>query len=234
MKIKEFFVSYFTRAEKILWISSVLSILIFHLLFGEGGALSLCASLIGVTALIFCAKGNPVGQLLMICFSLCYGVISFRSRYYGEMITYLGMSAPMALLSLITWLRNPYAKGESKQVKVNQGMSRKEIGFMAILTVAVTVAFYFILDVFGTANLLISTLSMTTSFGAVYLTYRRSPYFALVYGLNDLVLILLWAMAAKDDPSCLAVLVCFVAFFANDTYSFINWQRMKRIQREML
>ena len=41
-------------------------------------------------------------------------------------------------------------------------------------------------------------------------------------------------VAAKDDPSCLAVLVCFVAFFANDTYSFINWQRMRRIQRELL
>jgi nicotinamide riboside transporter PnuC len=150
------------------------------------------------------------------------------------MITYLGMSAPMALLSLIAWLRNPYKGGKGKQVKVSQGLSAKDLGLMALLTVAVTVAFYFILDFFHTANLIPSTLSVTTSFAAVYLTYRRSPYFALVYGLNDVVLIVLWAMAAIKDPSCLAVLVCFVAFLANDTYSFINWLRMRRIQREML
>ena len=234
MKVKEFFCSYFTTAEKILWLSSVSSIIVFHFLFGEGGALSLCASLIGITALIFCAKGNPVGQVLMILFSLCYGVISYRSAYYGEMFTYLGMSAPMALLSLISWLRNPYQGDKGKQVKVSQGMTVKDIGWMLILTAAVTVVFYFILDFFQTANLIPSTLSVTTSFAAVYLTYRRSPYFALVYALNDVVLIVLWAMAAIRDPSCLAVLVCFVAFLANDTYSFINWQRMKRIQMEVL
>lgn len=38
--------------------------------------------------LIFNAKGNPFGQLLMIIFSLIYGVISYSFSYYGEMITY--------------------------------------------------------------------------------------------------------------------------------------------------
>ena len=44
------------------------------------------------------AKGNPVGQGLMILFSVLYGIISWRVAYYGEMITYLGMTAPMAAL----------------------------------------------------------------------------------------------------------------------------------------
>lgn len=34
----------------------------------------------------------------MIIFSLLYGVISFSFSYYGEMITYLGMTMPMAVV----------------------------------------------------------------------------------------------------------------------------------------
>ncbi len=46
----------------------------------------------------------------MIIFSLLYGIISYTFSYYGEMITYLGMTMPMAVFALISWLRNPRIK----------------------------------------------------------------------------------------------------------------------------
>lgn len=52
---------------------------------------------------------------------------------------------------------------------------------------------YFILRAFNTANIIPGTISVTTSFVAVYLTFRRSPYFALAYAANDVVLIVLVA-----------------------------------------
>ncbi len=99
-----------------------------------------------------------------------------------------------------------------------------------ILTAAVTVIFFFILKAFGTANLIPSTLSVTTSFLAVYLTFRRSSYFALAYAANDIVLIVLWVLASISDMKYLSVTVCFIAFLVNDIYGFINWRRMKKRQ----
>lgn len=93
---------YFSRGELLLWGCSMGSILLAFALFDRGSYLTLAASLIGATSLIFCAKGNPAGQVLIILFSLIYGVISFSFAYYGEMITYLGMTAPMALFALIS------------------------------------------------------------------------------------------------------------------------------------
>ena len=101
---------------------------------------------------------------------------------------------------------------------------------MLILTAGVTVVFYFILDHFGTANMLPSTLSVTTSFIAVYLTFRRSPYFALAYAANDIVLIVLWVLASAQDISYLSVMICFALFPVNDIYGFISWRRMERRQ----
>ena len=219
------FAGYFTRSEKLLWALSVSFILVSFCIFDRESYMTLCASLIGVTSLIFNAKGNPFGQLLAVVFSLLYGGISYTFAYYGEMITYLGMTMPMAVFALIAWLRNPY-NGNRAEVRVN-AISRREAGWMSLGAAAVTAVFYFVLAYFHTANLLPSTVSVTTSFLAVYLTFRRSPYFALAYAANDLVLIVLWTLASAEDIRYISVVVCFAAFFANDIYGYISWQRMK-------
>ena len=220
--------NYFTKAEKILWLSSTLMILASFLISQDSGILGLISSLIGITALILCAKGNPFGQVLMIIFCCIYTYISYTFSYYGEMITYACMSLPMAVFSLVSWLRHPY-KGNKSEVKVNS-IKKKEYIFLIVLDIVVTVAFYFILRYFDTANLVLSTISITTSFGAAYLTMRRSPYYALWYVANDIVLILLWTMAAMKDISYISVIICFVAFLANDIYGFISWKKMQKRQ----
>ena len=222
------YTSYFSKGEWLLWLASCLLIGIFYTLFDRQNGLTLTASLVGVTSLIFNAKGNPFGQLLMILFSILYGIISCSFRYYGEMITYLGMTGPMAVFALIAWLRNPF-RGNRAQVTVNH-ISRKEVGIMLLLTVGVTLLFYWILAWFHTANLIPSTLSVTTSFIAAYLTFRRSPYFALAYAANDIVLILLWVLASLENSSYVSVTVCFIVFLANDLYGFSCWKKMEKQQ----
>ena len=224
--------NYFSKLEITLWSSSVLLIIGSFCIFDRDNCLTLVASLIGATSLIFNAKGNPFGQLLMVIFSLLYGIISYRFQYYGEMITYLGMTMPMAVFALISWLRNPY-RGNKAEVKVNS-IGKAETVFMWLLAGAVTVLFYFILAHFNTANLLPSTLSVTTSFVAVYLTFRRSPLFALAYAANDIVLIVLWVLASAQDIRYASVVVCFVAFLVNDLYGYVSWQKMKLRQKENL
>jgi len=132
---------------------------------------------------------------------------------------------PMAVFALISWLRNPY-NGNKSEVRVNS-IGRAETVFMLILAAAITLLFYFILKHFETANLLPSTVSVTTSFIAVYLTFRRCPLFALAYAANDIVLIVLWIMAGVYDTRYISVVVCFIAFLFNDVYGYMNWQKMK-------
>jgi len=221
---------YFSAGEKLLWFVSVIAVTVSFAVFDRENYLNLSASLIGVTSLIFIAKGNPAGQILSVVFSALYGAISYFCAYYGEMITYLGMTAPMAIAAVIVWLKNPY-KGKRTEVKVNK-TGKKDWILLTIFTVAVTVAFYFILKTLGTANLIVSTVSVATSFAAVFLTFRRSPFYAVFYALNDLVLIVLWSLAAVNDLSYISVIACFAAFFINDIYGFLNWRRMAKRQKE--
>ncbi len=218
-----------TKFEKTLWLTSAVIVLSAFFIFKSTDYLTLTASLIGVTALIFLAKGHAIGQVLIIVFALFYGYISYHFRYYGEMITYLGMTLPMAVVALVSWLRHPYK--ESAEVEVSK-LTRKQIVPMVIFTAIVTVAFYFVLKALGNASLVISTVSVTTSFFAAYLTALRSPYFALGYAANDLVLVCLWIIAIKEDISSVSMTACFATFFVNDMYGFINWKKMEKRQKK--
>lgn len=217
-----------TRFEIGLWAFSVLAVSMSGLVGGSENILTMIASLIGVTALIFVAKGDVFGQILIVIFSVFYGIISFKFRYFGEMITYLGMTAPIACLAVISWLRHPF-EGKKQEVEVTH-LKRGEIVFMLVSSVLVTAVFYFILSYFNTANIIPSTISVTTSYIASYLTYRRSAFYALAYAMNDLVLIVLWTLASITDIRYLAMVICFLMFFINDMYGFVSWSKMEKRQ----
>ena len=162
-----------TRFERGLWLVSVAAVLVSAIFGGKENLPSALCSLIGVTALIFIARGDVLGQILSIAFALLYGIISLTFSYYGEVLTYLGMSLPMALLSLISWLRHPYKTEERKEVAVGHVGAPEAVLLFALATL-VTLVFYFLLKALGTANLGVSTLSVATSFVAAYLTFRRT------------------------------------------------------------
>lgn len=222
--------SYFSKGEIILWSCSVATIIISFFIFKERNYLSLAASIIGATALIFCARGNPLGQIFMISFGILYAIISYSFRYYGEMMTYIGMSVPMAFISLISWIRHPF-KGNRSEAKINANLKAKDYIIIAVSTLVITVAFYFILKFFGTANLIPSTISVATSFLAVSFTFRRSPLYAIGYALNDIILIILWIMASFKDISYLSVVICFTVFLVNDMHGFFSWTARAKQQK---
>ena len=211
-----------TTKEWCLWFGSLFIVIVSNIITGDIDLLTLIAACVGITSLIFAAKGNVWAQILMIVFSILYGIISWRFRYWGEMITYLGMTMPMAIWSTVTWIKNPAENG--KEVAI-QKLKLKHIVGIIIFGAATTWIFYLILEVLNTPNIVFSTISVTTSFLAATLTMLRSSYYALGYASNDIVLIVLWTLASIENPVYIPVVVNFVIFFFNDMYGFICWKK---------
>ena len=217
--------------EKVLWAVSVCAVTLSFLLCGAFDPLTLLASLIGVTALIFVAKGLVIGQILTVVFAVLYGIISFRLRYFGEMITYLGMTSPIALLAVFSWLRHPFQ--ETKSVAVHK-LGKAEFARLLGLTIVVTAAFFFLLRWLGNARLAVSTVSIATSFLASALTLKRSAAYGLAYAANDVVLLVLWILASIGDRTYVPMVVCFLMFLCNDLYGFFNWLRLRNAQKTVI
>lgn len=220
-----------TKKEWILWIGSLAIVILSNLLSTDIDVLTLVSACVGITSLIFAAKGNVWAQILMVVFSLLYGLISWQFRYWGEMITYIGMTMPMAVLSTITWIKNPSESGQEVAI---QKLTRKHVAGIAAAGVIVTAVFYMILKALDTPNILFSTISITTSFLAASLTMLRSSYYALGYASNDIILIVMWVLASIENPAYIPVVVNFIIFFFNDMYGFVSWKRREEKRRTYL
>ncbi len=219
-----------TVTERIIWALSSTATAVSFFAFENKNYHLLVGALIGIAALVLVSKGRPTGQVLTVVFAVFYGIVSYSYRYYGEMITYLGMTAPMAVAALASWLKNPY-KEKGGEVRVNK-LKPREWAIFAVLSVVVTAEFGFVLKALNTNSLAISTLSVLTSFTAAYLTARRSRFYAVCYAVNDAVLIAMWIMASTEYVTYVPVAVCFMSFFVLDVLGFLNWTRMSKKQDE--
>lgn len=217
-----------TKFEWALWIISLAGITASFFAVRNTDYATLAVSLLGVTSLIFAAKGDVFGLMLMLAFSAVYAAVSYFFGYYGEMIIYLAMQIPVCTASLISWLKNPAKEGggETKTGK----LTPRYAAVMLVLTAAITAAFYFILRELNTENLIPSTISVATSFAALFLMVLRVPAYAAVFMLNDVVLIVLWSFAYAKSLNYVPMVVCFSIFLINDLYGFISWTRRSRQQ----
>lgn len=231
MKLNVFIPS-LTKFEKILWASSVLGVTVLFFLLPEKNFLTLISTLLGVTALIFTAKGHVLGQILMCIFCILYALVSLSFKYYGEAITYLFMTLPSDIISTVVWLKNSSTNGKI-EVKISH-LTPKKIFITIFITSIISFIFYFILKALNTTNLEISTISIATSMIASIFTIMRLPYYALGYSANDIVLIIMWILASVKNPIYIPMVLNFTIFLANDLYGFFNWKKMRHEQEKNL
>lgn len=212
---------FMTTQELTIWVVSVASIILSGMLIGNADLMLIITSCIGVSGLIWVAKRKVIGQVLVVAFSVLYAIISIKNKYYGEMITYLFMTAPIALVTIKVWLNN---MGEENTVEVKE-VTKKQILLIFLCSLVVTYLMYYVLVYFDTSSIVLSTISITTSFLAATLMLVRSKYYAVAYAMNDVVLIGLWIIASISNIENISMVVCFVIFLINDIYGFISWSK---------
>ncbi|MBP3582280.1 MAG: nicotinamide mononucleotide transporter [Clostridia bacterium] len=194
--------------------------------------LSLITSMIGVFIVMGTAKGLVIAPFVNIVFNILYSIVSISQKYYGEAIIYIFMMMPIAIFTIVQWIRNK--NPERKEEVLVGGIKKIEYPIIAGATVVLTVAFYFLLKALHTNELVVSTISLVTSVVASYLLIRRSSYYAIGFILNDIVLIVLWGLASSKDISLLPQAICFAAFLLNDAYGFVRWKMEERKQTKNL
>lgn len=223
-----------TKFEWALWLISIAAVGIsaavsFSLFPDTIDWLTLAASLIGVTSLVFLSKADVWGQILSIAFNVTYALAALNNRFFGETIIYFCLHLPIAVFTLTVWLRNRFKK-EDTVIKIAKTSPVKTI-IVCFIGAAVTVGAIFLLRYLDTDSLALSTVSVFTSFVALSLMVLRSPYYALVYAANDVVLIILWTISAVASPANAVMVACFIAYLANDLYALYNWRRIRRAQK---
>ncbi|MBO4228764.1 MAG: nicotinamide mononucleotide transporter [Clostridia bacterium] len=216
--------------EWVLWLLTVGPVVAVFLLVPDPDWLTLCSAVIGITSVLLIAKGWVLGEFLTAAFTGFYGAVAAFNGFYGEVISAFAITLPLSVLSIIAWIRHPFP--ESGEVEVGGRIPKKQIVLLLVMTPLIAVSFFFLLRSLGTVNAEIGTASVALNAAAAFMKIARNPYFPLVYGVNDLVLITLWVLASLSDSSNIPMVACFLGFLISDIYAWISWIQMKARQKQ--
>ncbi len=197
----------------------------------KSDALTICSSAIGVVGVFLLSKGKILGQFLAIIVAVLYSIVSFYQGFYGEVIIYVALIIPMSIWGIIEWAK--HKNRVSKSVKINS-ISYKEWIVVSCFAALIFVGFYFLLKALNTNELIVSTISVLSSIFGEYLLARRSKYGFVSYILNDIILIVLWAIPVfQGNLMVLAMLMNPIVNLFNDIYGVVNWTRLQKSQKRM-
>lgn len=222
-KIKNYFTSW-NIFEKIIFIASIVFILGLGFIL-KCDWLTTIVAFLGLFSALNQAKGNVLGQFIGVLLAILYSIISYRNRYFGEVIVYLVVILPLYIWGIFSWLKNRDKKTE----KVKQNViSIKEWIMLLIGCIILFVGLYQLLKYFDTSQLFISTLSMIINISATYLLVRRSRYSFIFYIFNAIILLILWGIPVINGDYLLIPMVFDgILLLINDIYGFKSWAKSK-------
>lgn len=190
------------------------------------------SSLFGMTTTFLLAKGFALGNLVGILQIVFYTIMCYNNRYFGEIITNVGIVFPAYAFSFYTWTK----RNHDHVLQVNNSIKLQEwlLAFVGIGGVAV--GFYFVLRALNTANLIFSTLAVFFVTMYCYLSIRRSQFCFVFRLLMDLVTFVLWLLVFLDTLKegfgaiYIPTLLNYVVYAVLDLFGIVNWIRLKRTQ----
>lgn len=189
-------------------------------------------TLLGILYVFFIAKGFVIANIFGIVQVCLYSVISFTNQFYGE-VALCGVNFIICVITLISWFKN--RDNDKSNVKVAKNFGWKQWVLLAGLSCVFFVVFFFVLRAFNTANLIISTLSVTGNFAAGYLTINRSELSFIFYIISNIMCIVLWlTIVLQGGLQYLPTLINYVIFIFINIIGVINWVKLKKQQNKNL
>lgn len=226
--IKNYFKDW-TKFELVFLITGLIVSIFSSVAFGGKIIDTLYTSLYLITALLM-SKGKVESYFVGFVSVFFYAIVSYNQGYYGELIITAFLTFPIMIIGIINWLRH---QDKEDDVVIISNLSKKEITIAFGLQLILFWAYYFLLKVFNTDLLVISSISVVTSVLASYFEARRSELSLFCYIANDIVIIILWIIPVlSGDTALISVLVGPILLLINDIYGSYNWRKLKKKQKE--
>lgn len=227
-KIKYYFKDW-TKFELTFLISGLLISILSSILFKGTIIDTLYTSLYLITAILM-SKGKVECYFIGFLSVFFYGIVSYNQAYYGELIITIFLTFPIMIIGIISWLRN---QDKEDDTVIISSLSKLEIILALLSQVVLFWGYYFLLKMFNTDLLIISSISIVTSVLASYFEARRSELSLICYIANDFIIITLWLIPIiNGSTELIPVLVGPILLLINDIYGTYNWRRIKRKQME--
>ena len=216
--------------EKICYIS-VLAIIIINAYLYEDSIFALISAVCGISYTFFAGKGKPYCYIFGVIGSGFYGLISWQSAIWGNLLLYILYYIPMQIAGFFKW-RNNLKQDKSSIVKIN--INLKELVIILSATVAGIMLMYIALTKFGDSNPVLDSITTVFSISAMYLTVRRAIEQWLFWIAVNALSLVMWVNLALSGAKVWSTVIMWAVYLFLGIYFYFEWKKEIKSQTDFL
>ena len=207
---------------EILWLVLACEIITGLSIYWHDSLMGIISATTGVACVVCTGKGKLSAYIFGLINVVLYAIISFRAKYYGEVMLNALYYAPMQFYGFLVWSR--HMNQETHEVEKKRMDGRKRI----LLTLAIgagTLLYGLVLRALGGELPFVDSLSTVASVAAMIISVWMYMEQWAIWIVVDVVTVAMWAWAFMHGNESIATLLMWVVYLINAVIMHIKWSR---------
>ena len=207
---------------EIVWLLTACIVIAALSIYWNDTCMGIVSATTGVACVVCTGKGKLSAYIFGTINVVLYTIISFRARYFGEVMLNAFYYFPMEFYGFYVWKNHMNAV--THEVEKKRMDSRGRL-LLVLATVAGTVVYGFILKALGGALPFVDALSTVASVVAMILSVKMYMEQWIIWIVVDVVTVIMWAFAFAGGNESMATLLMWIVYLGNAVIMYFKWAK---------
>ncbi len=193
--------------------------------YWQDTAMGIVSAIAGVACVVCTGKGKLSAYLFGTINTLLYAIISYKARFYGEVMLNALYYFPMQFYGIYVWSK--HMNEETHEVEKKEMQPRRKI-LLGIIVAGATAVYGFILQTLGGTLPYVDALSTVVSVVAMIISIKMYAEQWILWIVVDVVTVIMWAFAFMQGSDSIATLLMWVVYLVNAFLMYAKWMKEAR------
>lgn len=207
---------------ELVWLFGSCAIILALSVYWGDTAIGMISAVSGVAYVICTGKGKLVSFAFGVINALLYAYISYKAKFYGEVMLNALYYFPMQFYGFWVWSKNidPETKEVTKRRMTPMGRL-----ILWVSVGALTLCYGYILSLLGGKMPYVDALSTVVSVVALVVAIRMYAEQWMLWTLVNAVTVVMWVTEFARESESMATLVMWVLYLVNGIILHIKWTK---------
>ncbi len=207
---------------EVIWLVTACTMIAALSIYWHDSLMGIVSATTGVACVVCTGKGKPSAYIFGTVNVVLYAIISFKAKYYGEVMLNALYYFPMEFYGFYVW--NKHMNTETHEVEKKR-MTLEGRGKLLAVTAFGTVIYGFVLKALGGSLPFVDSLSTVASVVAMVISVKMYMEQWIIWIIVDIVTVIMWGVAFAGGNESMATLLMWVVYLGNAVIMYFKWAK---------
>lgn len=207
---------------EVIWLLVCCGVIFIISLYRNDSVMGIISAITGVAYVVCNGKGKRCAFIFGMVNSLLYAIISYKARFYGEVMLNAFYYFPMQFYGIYVWSKNMNVETHEVYKK-----EMKFTGKMALFMIVIilTAIYGFIMKCMGGMLPFVDALSTVVSVVAMVVSIKMYIEQWILWFIVDAVTVVMWLFAYINGNDSISTLIMWIIYLVNAVVMYVKWSK---------